>query len=426
MVLSAVAFLDRTNISIAGVQIGNEFGIDNPHLGWVFSAFLLGYASCQIPGGILARRFGPRRVLSVSVVWWGLFTAFTALAAPGIRGALLLLILIRFALGAGEAAMYPSASQFVERWFPMAERGKANGIIFAGVGLGSGLTPPLLTAVILHYGWRASFWLCAAIGVVTGAVWFVAARDKPEEHALVSPSELQRIAGGREQLPDPTGLGPDVLQHEVAIQRRSWINRELLALSFSYFTYGYVAWIFFSWFYIYLAQVRGLNLKASAIYSMLPFIAMTLGSLCGGVISDWLARSFGPRVGRCYLPAFVIGCTAVLLVIGSHAARGEMASVVLALGAGALYVSGSCYWSVAADFAGRYTGVVSGAMNMAGQLGGAVTASLTPLIASRYGWNAAFVTATVLVALGALAWLFVDPRARLTLEPAPTVQPQVR
>src|ERR1035438_3211193 len=95
LVLSAVAFLDRTNISIAGVQIGSEFKIDNVRLGWVFSAFLIGYASFQIPGGVLARRFGQRRLLAFSVVWWGAFTALTALVPPGMRGALLVLVLVR-------------------------------------------------------------------------------------------------------------------------------------------------------------------------------------------------------------------------------------------------------------------------------------------------------------------------------------------
>ena len=80
-------------------------------------------------------------------------------------GALWLLIAIRFSLGAGEATMFPAANQFVERWFPIAERGKANGIIFAGVGLGAGLSPPLLTAIILAFGWRASFRFCATLGM---------------------------------------------------------------------------------------------------------------------------------------------------------------------------------------------------------------------------------------------------------------------
>jgi ACS family glucarate transporter-like MFS transporter len=200
LVLSAVAFLDRTNISIAGVQISREFNIDNAHLGWVFSAFLIGYGVFQIPGGVLARRFGSRRLLAISVMWWGLFIAFTAMAPPLAHGGLLLLIAIRFLLGAGEAVMFPAANQFVERWFPIEERGKANGIIFAGVGLGAGLSPPLLTAIILAYGWRASFRFCSMLGIVAGVVWYLAARNTPEEHPLVGSGELAHIVSGRGDL----------------------------------------------------------------------------------------------------------------------------------------------------------------------------------------------------------------------------------
>jgi len=415
LVLSAVAYVDRTNVSIAGPEIVREFRIDNAHLGWVFSAFLIGYAAFQIPGGVLARRFGPRRLLAISVTWWGLFTALTALAPPGVRGALWILVLIRFALGAGEAIMYPAASQFVERWFPIEERGKANGIIFGGVGLGSGLTPPLLTAIILHYGWRSSFWFCAVVGVLAGAVWYLAARDTPEEHRLVHRGELERIASGRGDAPHRAAPASGESQSKPTVPwKRLFMSKEVLAITLSYFTYGYVAWIFFSWFYIYLAEVRGLNLKASALYAMLPFIAMTLGSLFGGAASDWLTRHYNARVGRCLLPAFVLGCTAVLLLVGSRAHNTQVASLVLASGAGALYLSQSCFWSVTADFAGEHTGVASGAMNMGGQLGGAVTASLTPLIASHLGWEASFLTAAMFATLGALAWLVVDPDARLS------------
>jgi len=180
-VLSAIAFMDRTNVSIAGVAIGREYQLDKIRLGWIFSAFLIGYAAFQVPGGWLASRIGPRRVLALAVLWWGLFTALTASVPLGASNALLLFILIRLGLGAGESVIYPAANQFVSRWIPVAERGRAHGWIFAGVGAGSGLTPPLLTLINSSYGWRTSFVFCAVVGVLAGAVWYAAARDRPQQ-----------------------------------------------------------------------------------------------------------------------------------------------------------------------------------------------------------------------------------------------------
>jgi MFS transporter, ACS family, glucarate transporter len=413
-VLSAVAYLDRTNISIAGLQIGKEFGLDNTHLGWVFSAFLIGYAAFQVPAGLLVHKFGTRLVLTFAVLWWGLFTVLTAIVPPGISGSVMILVLVRFALGAGEAIMYPATSQFVERWFPMRERGKANGIIFGGVGVGSGLTPPLVTAIIVHYGWRASFWFSAIVGVIAGTVWYLMARDTPEEHRLVRDSELDLILKDREPTSVITLSKSELRTSKRAVPwSRILSSKETLALTLSYFCFGYVAWVFFGWFYIYLAQARGLNLKTSAIYSMLPFVGMTIGCLSGGVASDWIAHRFSLRLGRCLLPASSMALTALLLVLGSRAEQARTAGIVLALGAGILYVSAGCFWAVSANFAGEYAGLTSGIMNMGAQIGGACTTSLTPLIAAHFGWQMSFFVASLFAILGALAWLIVDPKRSL-------------
>jgi ACS family glucarate transporter-like MFS transporter len=409
-VLSAVAYLDRTNISIAGVQIGTDFRIDKVHLGWVFSAFLIGYACFQIPAGLLARKLGPRRLLGLGVLWWSVFTAITALAPSGIRGALLLLVAVRFALGVGEATMYPATSQFVERWFPIAERGKANGLIFGGVGIGAGLTPPLVTAIILHYGWRASFWFSALVGTVAALVWYLAARDAPEQHPWVGSEEATLIRETRNLISTEAAA---VSGRPTIPWLRVFGSRAVLALTVSYFAFGYVAWIFFAWFYIYMATVRGLNLKASALYSMLPFIAMTIGCLAGGVVSDWIARRFSLRMGRCLLPALSLMLTAVLLVLGSRAHSAAAAGWILACGAGVLYIAQSGFWAVAADVSGEHVGVVSGVMNMGGQIGGACTASLTPLLAAHFGWQASFIAAAVLSLLGGMLWTTIHPERAL-------------
>jgi ACS family glucarate transporter-like MFS transporter len=408
-VLSAVAFLDRVNISVAGSSIASEFHLSNVRLGSIFSAFLLGYALFQTLGGWLADRLGPRRVLTIGVVWWGIFTALTATVSSKLAGALILFIVIRFLLGAGEAIIYPASNQFVARWIPSSERGVANGVIFAGVGVGSGVTPPLITYILIHYGWRLSFWISACIGLVVGAVWYVISRDTPETHPGVSDSELASIQAGRT-------FNPVTGQEEKALVSWTTIleSKAVWAVTLSYFCFGYVAWIFFGWFYIYLAKVRGLDLKASAMQTSLVFLVMAVCSPLGGVVSDKLTRAYGKRVGRCGIAVVALGVTSILLLLGCRAESAELASLVLAGGAGALYFAQSSFWSVSADIAGGSSGAVSGFMNMGAQLGGVVTASLTPLIASRFGWSASFYAGAGLAAAGAVAWLLVDPTARLS------------
>jgi len=332
--------------------------------------------------------------------------------------ALYAFVAVRFLLGAGEAVIYPGANQFIARWVPFRERGIANGWIFAGVGAGAGLTPPLITYFMLHYGWRSSFWVCAIVGLFAGAVWFLAARDTPAEHPFVSPSELSTIQSGLSPASAPqTNRGRETLVPWRQVVR----SKEVLALTVSYFCYGYVAWIFFSWFYIYLSRVRGLNLKASALYSMLPFIAMSVGCLIGGALNDRLTRLYGSRVGRCGVASVAVILSGIFIASGAYVESTQLASVILAGGAGALYLSQSSFWSVTADIAGASSGSVSGFMNMGNQIGAAITASLTPWIATRYGWTASFLVAAALCIVGAVSWLLVDPVK--TLSPVPVIEP---
>ena len=410
--LAAVAFLDRVNISIAGPSIAQLYGLSNLQLGSVFSALLWGYALFQTVGGRLADRLGPRRVLAAGVVWWGIFTALTAIVPGETRLALVWLVIVRFMLGAGEAVMFPASNQFLSHWIPQQERGFANGLIFSGVGIGAGLSPPLISYLILNYGWRTSFWVCSVVGLIAGAVWYLISRDSPAEHRGVSPSELAFIASGLTLRSPREPASP----RKLVSWRTVLTSKEILATTVSYFCFGYVAWIFFSWFYIYLAEVRGLNLKSSAVYAMLPMVAMAIFCLVGGKLSDALTKAYGPRAGRCVLASLAFVGAGIFVATGALAESARVASLILACGAGTLYLSQSSFWSVTADLAGHSSGSVSGLMNMGAQIGGAVTAQLTPWIAKDFGWTASFLVAAGLCMLGAVTWLFVDPRRRLADE----------
>jgi ACS family glucarate transporter-like MFS transporter len=400
-VVSAVAFLDRVNVSIAGQAIQKDHGLTDVQLGWVFSAFLIGYALFQVPGGRLADRFGPRLVISAGVVWWGLFTTLTALVPPGMATSLALLIGTRFVLGLGEAVLFPSSNKLVSAWIPSSERGLANGLIFAGVGAGAGVAPPLIIYVLSRWGWHCSFYVSAGAGLAVGLVWFLLVRDTPRTHPLVSAAEVEKIEAG---------LPATMLAVREALPWRSILrNRNVLAITGSYIAYGYTSYIFFTWFFIYLSRVRGLDLKASALYSMLPFIAMACASPLGGGLSDWITRLHGKRLGRCGVAMLGLALTAVFLALATQVESARFASIVLAGGAGALYLAQSAYWAVTADIAGTSAGSVSGLMNMGAQIGGAITASLTPWIAERFGWTASFLVAAGVCLAGALAWLIVNP-----------------
>jgi MFS transporter, ACS family, glucarate transporter len=403
-VLSAVAFLDRVNLSIAGGALSAEYHLTNVQFGLLSTALLIGYTLFQTPAGWLADRFGPRRVLTGSVLWWGVFTALTAAIPTSVISPLAALIGVRFLLGAGEAIMYPASNAFVSRWIPSQERGVANGWIFAGVGVGSGLSPFVVIYTMSHHGWRFSFWVCALIGCAAGAVWYLAARDAPEQHPRVSPAELAAINAG-------LTLGSQ--SSKSAARTPPWksilTNGNIWLVTLSYFCYGYVAWIFFAWFYRYLSEVRGLNLKASAFYGTLPFIAMAIACPLGGLICDVLTQRVGRRIGRCVVAGIAVALAGFFIAFGSKVDNARLASAVLAGGAGALYLSQSSFWAVSADLGGLFSGSVSGFMNMGAQAGGALTASLTPWIAAHYGWNASFMIAALLCGAGALGWFLVNP-----------------
>src|SRR6266850_1831219 len=260
-VLSAVAYVDRINIAIAGNSIAAEFHLTNVQLGSLTSAFLMGYALFQTVGGWLADRQGPRRVLAVGVLWWGIFTALTTAVSAKIAFAVFYIAAMRFLLGAGEAVMFPASNHFVSRW---------------------------------------SFWASALLGLIAGTGWYFFARDTPEQHTYVSAAELQHIQAGRTVKASTSSKSGD--------GRIPWstilASKEVWAVTLGYFSFGYVAWIFFAWFFIYLRNVRGLDLKASASYTTLLFLTMAACSPLGGAISDKLTKLYGKRIGRCGIAVF--------------------------------------------------------------------------------------------------------------------------
>jgi MFS transporter, ACS family, glucarate transporter len=400
-IVAAVSYLDRNNISIAASSLQKEFALTNVQLGGVFSAFIMGYAFTQPIAGRIADRFGASRVIAAAILWWSVFTALLPAIPVGVSGALVILLAVRFLLGIGEAVIFPASNRLVASWIPTGERGLANGLIFAGVGVGGATAPPLITFMMLNHSWRSAFWLCSLIGIAAGAMWLLLVRNTPREQKNISAAELSYIEAGISIRARDAGSS--------AGWRQVILDRNVAVLTLSYSCYGYVAYIFFTWFFKYLSDVRGLNLKASALYATLPFVAMALASWLGGLTSDKLIGVIGKRAARCGVAGVSLLAASVFVWIATQVADARVAALVLAGGAGALYFAQSAFWALSADIGGGSAGVVSGVMNMGCQLAGVLTASVTPIIANSFGWTASFAVAAVVCLVGAVAWLFVDP-----------------
>jgi ACS family glucarate transporter-like MFS transporter len=402
MLIAAIAYLDRSNIAIAATFLKHDLALSDVELGVVFSAFVLGYAVAQPFAGRFADRFGPYRVIAFGMLSWSVLTALTAAIPAAFPQVFGLLLVVRFTLGLGESVIFPASNRLIANWVPSSERGLANGLLFAGVGLGAGTAPPLITFMMLSYGWRAAFWASAGLGLVGFAAWLLLARNVPERHFWIRPGELAYIAAGRRLDAQPSGS-------ELASWRKIIFNRQVMMLTVSYFCFGYVGYIFFTWFFTYMSTVRGLNLKATGIYGMLPFIAMAIASPLGGWVSDRLVLRFGNRIGRCGVAALAMAVAAVFVAAATRVADARLASVVLAAGSGCLYFSISCFWALSADIGKASAGAVAGIINTGGQLGGTVVASLTPILAHRIGWSGSFLVAAALALVGAAIWVFIDP-----------------
>jgi len=401
---SVVTYIDRVNISVTARQMMPAFGLTEQEMGWVFSAFVVGYALFQIPGGWLADRLGARVVLTGALIWWSVCTALTAFVAAsplaemiGIVGALLF---VRFALGLGEAVALPSFNRAVANWMPPDSRGLGIGIAIGGIGLGSALTPPLAAWVMVNWGWQTVFYLSAALGLVMGLLWWTLARDRPDQHPWAHHSAALTDSEWSDR-------GPTHFWRSLFKQPTIWW------LVCSYSCLGYVAYVYLSWFYLYLVNVRGFDALQGGLYASAPFWAILIGCPLGGWATDrWSARQ-GVTRGRLLAGMSGMAGAGCAIAAGAFADSSLVAIASLSIGAGCLYFAVGAYWASTSDLSKAHAGALSGLMNTGANLGGALSPSLTPWMAAQWGWPIALAVAGAVALVGAGLWLKIDPAKAL-------------
>jgi len=398
----ANTYMDRVAIAAAAPIMRIEFDLDQVTLGLVFSAFSLAYALFQIPGGWLADRFGPRRVLTAIVGYWSVFTMLTAAAWSATS-----LIAIRFLFGTGEAGAFPAATRAFSRWLPATERGFAQGITHSGARLAGAITPPLVAVMMIAWGWRSVFVIFGATGFVWGAVWYWYYRDRPETHDAVNEAELEVIHGGAVAAPTAVHGADDGAAVPWRVLLRS---PNMWVICLMYFCYVYTFWIYLSWIPTYLVESRGFSLLQSGIFAGLPLLAGAVTNTLGGWLSDRMIPSRGLRFARrsIAITGFIAG---VLFIIpGVLVDNAYLAVAFLTLAAAGLEFTTGVSWAVVIDVGGEYAGTVSAMMNMFGNLGGTLSPLLFGVLVQWTGrWDIPFLIASGLCVLAGLCWLRIDP-----------------
>jgi MFS family permease len=387
VLLFGITYLDRVCISVAGPRMQEDLHIGPVGWGWVTGVFTLSYGLFEIPSGILADRFGPRRVLTRIVLWWSTFTALTG----AVTGYLPLLI-TRFLFGVGEAGAFPSAAVVIARWFSASRRATMAGITLMASQIGGAAAPLLVVPIQIRFGWRASFYAFGALGIGWAIAWHVWFRDWPD----------QREATERSRPPD------SAFPWRIALRSSS-----VTAMLGAAFCYVYVYNFFQTWFHTFLVKGRGFS-EFSLLLSALPYTVAIFANLAGGAASDALVRKWGPKQGRRTLGAAAL-TTAGLFTVAAMVSRQQILTVVfLAVVYGAITFQQSGVFGVCLDIGKGHAGAMVGLMNTASQLGGLVGSVAYGYIVERFGnYNAPFVPMAGLLFLGALLWLKIDASQEL-------------
>jgi sugar phosphate permease len=392
-----ITYIDRVNISTAAPFIKDDLGLSNTQLGLALSAFAIPYAFFQIFGGMIGDRFGPRKVLGIVGLMWGVSTI-----ATGFVTGLVTLFAARLALGFGEGASFPTATHAMAKWLPVERRAFGQGITHSFSRLGNALAPLMIAGLISLWGWRESFWLVGAISLVWVFFWVRYFRDNPKDHPQMTQEEL-------DELPAYQTAESDEPKEKV-----NWplLLRRVLPVTFIDFCYGWSLWVYLTWIPSFFADEYDLKLAKFALFTTLVLIAGVVGDTVGGLVSDGLLRRtqnlrFARRsvlvVGLLGSFAFIVPTLLVKDLV--------VVTVCLALAFFFLELCNSVLWAIPMDIAPRHAGTAGGLMNTGFGVAGILSPFTFGLLLDQTGhWLVPFGLSAALLFVGAMLALRVNPR----------------
>lgn len=362
-----MSFLDRMLMSVSLPFIGEEFHLDKGTQGWIISAFFLSYAGFQIPGGFLADKFGPRKVMFFAIIWWSIFTSLTGLAFDiGIIPAFAVMLCIRFLFGIGEGSFPASSWKCISTYFPLKERGRATAIQSTVNTLGPAVATFVAAAIIAALGWRWVFILLGVPGVAVAFGIRYFCRDNYRDCPVITSQEIEELEA------DEAEQAAKVI-NQVAGEKIPFIDIlkrvELWQLALIWFLFDITFWGFTTWLPSYLRDARGLTLGQIGIWGSVPYLFGALGTLMGGYVSD----KFMSIRNWIYIAASII---AALFLYLMFKAESLMMTVAFQCSASLfMFFAMGIFWgilmhTISANIMGRASGIV----NFGGQLAGVVAA----------------------------------------------------
>jgi ACS family hexuronate transporter-like MFS transporter len=386
-----INYIDRSALGIAAPLIRADLHLDPAQLGVVFSSFSFGYALFCLVGGYASDRYGPRRVLGVSMVAWSFFCGLTA-AAWGVGS----LLVIRILFGMGEGPIGSACNKTVRNWFPHGQQASAVGICSAGTPLGAALSGPIVGLLLLSFGWRAAFVIIALIGIVWAMAWFAIATDHPSENSRVGAAELAEYEASQATQPRASSvrqpLGPLIARPAI------------LATAFAFFGYSCILFFFLTWFPTYLVSVRHLSIASMSFTTMIPWLLGFIGVAAGGPLCDLIFRTTGnPILARKLVLVVCLLVAAVCIALAGSVDTVTAAVGLMSVSVFFMYLTGNTYWAIILDtIEQNRVGGVSGFVHFVANCGGIVAPLVTGFIVQATGsFYAAFLLTGGIAVLGA-------------------------
>jgi MFS family permease len=407
--LVVINYVDRSAIGYAIGPISEALDISPAEWGLISGAFSIGYLLIAFLSGPLVDRFGSKKVLGVAIIVWSLASMLTAAATT-----FFLLFVARVLLGIGEGPGFPAASRVTSRWMPKSEQGFVlsliGGVAVAGSILIGG---PIVTQLILHLGWRATFVVLGSFGVLWAIAWMVLFDEEPAVRKRLNAAELAYIHDGKseeEKSPLKTKLEP----------AKIFANKPLLAVSFGFFAWGYIFWGLLYWLPGYLSATYGLDLRSVGLFSTVPWAAGVLGALAGGVILNRLHAATGALYPRCVVMALCVLLSGLCMIPVFMIHSLPVAITFISLGIGFGFVTGGFWWVASIETSPEQPGFAAGLVDAAFAASGILAPIVMGYIVEYTGGFAGgFLMMLAVAVVGFLVMVVFtrDPRAGSELVP---------